>query len=215
MEGQIDAEKRVKYDNEEIYYNIDAVSRAVSLGKKISFEYHHRIIAGSHAVPDSGKQFIASPYALFWQNDKYYLAGNYEKYDSLSHFRLDRMKHVEILDRPVRSFEEVCDYRGYFDTADYTKKTFLMYHGERQTVELRCSDDILENMLDKFGEDLNFTARDSGFFTVRANVYVSEGLLEWLLQFGGRVEVLSPESLRSEMLAKIRKLTQVYGYPSQ
>ena len=215
LAGLTDTEKRVKYDNEEIYYNIDSISRAISRRKKISFEYYHRVIAGSSTVPDGGKQFVVSPYALLWNSDKYYLAGNNEKFDSLSHFRLDRMKRVAVLNKPARPFEEVSDYHGTFDTADYAKKTFLMYHGERQTVELRCSDEVLENMVDKFGEDLQFSARDSGTFTVRANVYVSRGLLEWLLQFGGRVEVLSPDSLRNEMLEQIRQLNQAYGCYSQ
>lgn len=212
VKNQMNVVKRVKFGNEEIYYNIDTISRAISRKRKVAFDYYHRVVSGNRAVPDGGRRFLVSPYALLWNSDKYYLAGNYEKYDSLSHFRLDRMKHVEILEQDARPFEEVCDYRGRFDTADYASRTFLMYQGERQSVELRCKNEILEKVLDKFGEDLRFTAWDMDSFTVRASVYVSEGFLKWILSFGGSAEVLSPEPLRGEILARIRSLCEAYGY---
>lgn len=209
--GEIYAGKRVKFDNEEIYYNIDAVQKAVAANRRLSFVYYHSVIEGNRISRDGGREFTLSPYALLWDSDRYYLVGNYEKYNSVSHYRLDRMKHVQVLTKPARPFEEVCDYRGRFDADDYAKKTFHMYHGERKTVELRCADSVLENVLDKFGEDPELLAHGGGAFTVRANVYVGEGFLEWLLQYGGRIEVLSPESLRRDMTEKIRELAEAYS----
>ena len=52
-----------------------------------------------------------SPYALVWQDDKYYLICNYEKYDNLMHLRLDRMKTVSILNEERRHFSEVSEYK--------------------------------------------------------------------------------------------------------
>jgi Predicted transcriptional regulator len=207
---QIYVDQRIKFDNEEIYYNIDTINRAVAQHKKVSFSYHHRVIAGGKAQLDEGREFTISPYALLWANDKYYLAGNYEKYDTISNYRLDRMKRIALTALEARPFSEVCSYRDYFDTADYLRRTFNMYNGEQERIVLRCSNSLLETIVDKFGGAIEFSCHDSNAFTVRASVYVSDGLVEWLLQYGDRVIVLSPQTLKDEMLKRIEAMRAAY-----
>nr|WP_319488034.1 WYL domain-containing protein [uncultured Caproiciproducens sp.] len=207
---QIYVEQRVKFDNEEIYYNIDTINRAIAEHRKISFYYHHRVIVDQKAQLDEGREFIISPYALLWENDKYYLVGNYEKYSSISNYRLDRMKRISVSTMESRPFSEVCDYKEYFDTADYLKRTFNMYNGEQERVVLRCSNSLLETIIDKFGSDIEFSCHDINAFTVRAAVYVSDGLIEWLLQYGDRIMVLSPQTLKDEMLKRIEAMRAAY-----
>ena len=38
---------------------------------------------------------------------KYYLICNYDKYDNLSNYRVDKMTQVQIVDRPVKNRTEV------------------------------------------------------------------------------------------------------------
>lgn len=207
---QVYVDQRIKFENEEIYYNIDAVNRAISSNRQITFMYHHRIIVEQKAQLDKGREFRISPYALLWANDKYYLAGNYDKYDTVGNFRLDRMKHVVMTKQDSRPFSEVSPYRNYFDTADYLRKSFNMYNGEQEMIELRCANNILEAVVDKFGSEIEFSCHDENAFTVRAHVYVSDGLIEWLLQYGDRIVVQSPIRLRQEMIRKINGLREAY-----
>ncbi len=207
---QIYIDQRVKFTNEEIYYNIDAINRAISENKKISFQYYHKIIFNQTVVPDEGKEFIVSPYALLWSNDKYYLAGNYQKYDDIANFRLDRINKVVILEESARSFSEVSPYPDYFDSADYLRKSFNMYNGEQALIELKCSNKILETILDKFGSDMEIGNCDSDSFTVRVRACYSDGLIEWLLQYGDRIIVQKPQTLRQEMLQRIEQLNAAY-----
>ena len=209
--GQAHVEARPKFDNEEIYYSIDTIGRAVAQKKKISFFYHHNAIAGNRIVRDGGRRFVISPYALIWDSDKYYVAGNYEKYDSVSVWRLDRIRRAEATPQDARPFSEVSDYRDFFDAADYAAKTFHLHHGERRTVELRCAESALDPLLDKFGSRLRIRGRDGGFFTVKAAVYAGEGLVEWLLQFGDRITVLAPETLRVQVARRARTIAAAYG----
>ena len=211
MMRQVCFEKRLKFDNEEIYYSIDAIERAIASGKKVSFFYQHMRIAGEHAESAPGRRFVVSPYALIWDSDRYYLAGNYEKYDSVGNYRLDRMRATEVLKENARPFQEVSDYRDYFDTADYVSKTFQMYHGEQMTVELRCSSEIFENVLDRFGSAMKILRSDGRSFTIRAEVREGEGFERWLLQFGSGAEVLSPQSLRGRIAEKAGELARLYG----
>lgn len=207
---QINIEQRVKFENEEIYYNIDTINHAITEHKKITFLYHHRVIVNQKALFDDGRKFTISPYALLWVNDKYYLAGNYDKYDAISNYRLDRMKHVEATSLESRPLNEVSSYEKYFDTSDYLKKTFNMFNGEQEMIALRCSNDLLEAIADKFGSDLEFTCHDEKAFTVRASVYVSDGLIDWLLQYGDRITVLSSKNLKDVMIRRIEALSAAY-----
>lgn len=209
--GQAHVEARPKFDNEEIYYSIDAVGRAVAQKKKISFLYHHNAVRGNRIVRDEGRRFVISPYALVWDSDRYYVAGNYEKYDDVSVWRLDRIRRAGVTSQDARPFCEVSEYRDFFDAEDYAAKTFHLHHGEKQGVVLRCSGEALDPLLDKFGGELRLSGGDGGCFTVRADVYAGEGLVEWLLQYGDRITVLSPETLREKVAERIWKIGGAYG----
>lgn len=202
--------QRVKFENEEIYYTIDALHRAIANRKKVRFQYYHRVIRENEIVFDQGREFILSPYALLWSNDRYYLAGNYEKYDTVGNYRLDRMRRVEVLSETARPFEEISDGKA-FDSADYMKKSFHMFCGEQKEVVLRCSLTLLEAVLDKFGMGLTIMNATEESFDFRCKVYTSNGLMEWILQYGALIEVLEPVDLRNQIKREIEKLWQKYS----
>lgn len=210
MHSQIHWEQRSKFANEEIYYTIATIHEAISQGKKVQFQYHHRVIKDKQAKWDAGRLFKISPYALLWSNDRYYLAGNYEKYNDLSNYRLDRMRHVLLLSEESRPFTEVSNYQEFFDVADYQRKAFHMFSGDPEEIELVCTGDMLDHILDKFGENVTFLYHDEDQFTIRTEVYISQGLVEWILQFGGRVRVLKPASLYEKTAEGIKALAAAY-----
>ena len=97
---------------------------------------------------------VINPYALSWQDDHYYLIGNYDKYDNLIHIRLDRISAVEITDNKSRHFSEVSDYKDFFDISDYTNRLFGMHSGNIETIELCCNKKITEQVFDRFSENI-------------------------------------------------------------
>ncbi|MDR1563989.1 MAG: WYL domain-containing protein [Oscillospiraceae bacterium] len=203
--------KGVKSENEEIYYNIDKLQKAVNQGCKIKFTYHRRRIVNSIPVKDVGKVFTFSPYAMIWNSDKYYLVGNYEKYDNLSHFRIDRIRKITLLKEPVRPFCEVSEYEDVFDTADYASKLFNMYSGEEEQIELLCKNELLDVIIDRYGLNIPYKQVDREHFSVRIKVQISEGLIAWLMEFGGGIRVLEPKSLIDAARAKARLIAECYG----
>ncbi|MBQ4312888.1 MAG: WYL domain-containing protein [Clostridia bacterium] len=135
----------IKTDNEEFYYNVDTIHNAIATKKKIRFIYHRRVLVNNIPVFDTGREFVISPYAAMWNQDKYYVIGNYDKYDDLSHYRIDRMKKVTCTNQPIRRLSEVSNYRDTFDTADYAKKVFNMFAGDEPCyVELEFDSVLLE-----------------------------------------------------------------------
>ncbi len=209
---QVYIENSVKCTNEEIYYNIDVLSRAIRERKKVSFIYCKRVVTDdTRAVKVRERRHVVSPYALIWSNDHYYLVGNNQKYDNLMHTRIDRMKKVEMLDETVRPFSEVSQYRSFFDSADYAGKLFNMFSGTLQQLDFVCDNSILEEILDRFGAGALITkSSDENKFRMRTKIVVSEGLVSWLLQFGNRLEVIEPDSLRNQVMARAKEVLELY-----
>ena len=214
IEGQVYIDNRVKCTNEEIYYNIDILNRAIQKKRQVSFTYQKRAMAESEdKYTVTEKDFCVSPYALIWSNDHYYLVANNEKYDNLMHTRIDRMKKVEITDKSIRDFSEVSPYTHFFDSADYSGKIFNMFSGDTQKLELCCENSILEEILDRFGSEatLRKSQRD-GWFVLTAKCVVSEGLVSWIMQFGAKVEVIAPKTLRNDVRKKADEIFRLYRF---
>ena len=200
-----------KFKNEEIYYSIDKINKAIHKGVKVSFKYSQRKLTEDRKIALVDKVFTVSPYALIWQNDRYYLVGNIEKYDNLVHLRLDKIRAVEILDKQkARHFSEVSEYTEFFDSADYIAKTFNMHGGELKRIELKCAKKILDQIIDRFSEDIFVYKVTEDSFSFSINAHISEGLISWLLQYGKDVEVVSPEDLRDMISERINDLRELY-----
>ena len=191
-------------------YTISLLDEAISAKIKVNFTYTRRRITEEFKTAKEEKSFTVSPYALIWSDDHYYLVCNNEKYDNLMHLRIDKIKHLEKTSLPARHFSEVSDYKNYFDSADYASKLFNMYSGEPKPVEFICNNDTLEPMLDRFGENVKIQKYDDEHFVLRTNVASSEGLVAWIVQFGGRVKVKSPNDLIYSVKQKAAEILEIY-----
>ena len=210
LHSQVYVDNRPKCKNEEIYYTISLLDEAISAKVKVNFTYTKRRITEEFKTAKEEKSFTVSPYALIWSDDHYYLVCNNEKYDNLMHLRIDKIKHLEKTSLPARHFSEVSDYKNYFDSADYASKLFNMYSGEPKPVEFICNNDTLEPMLDRFGENVKIQKYDDEHFVLRTNVASSEGLVAWIVQFGNRVKVKSPNDLIYSVKQKAAEILEIY-----
>ena len=210
LKKQVYIDNRPKSGNESIYYVIDDLDNAIKAGKKVKFNYSRRKMDDKYAARKETRMFTLSPYALIWANDHYYLVANNEKYDNLMNVRVDRISGVIILDEKARPVSEVSGYKRYFDAADYAAKTFNMFTGEMQMVELRCSNAILEPIFDRFGERVNTRKYDDSHFLLRTEAAISEGLVSWIMQFGTEIEVISPLNLRDMVILRTENILNVY-----
>jgi len=201
----------LKTDNEELYKNIETIHTAMLSGKKIRFMYHRRVLANNLPVFDSGREFTISPYAAMWNQDKYYIVGNYEKYDDLSHYRIDRMKKVTLIDENIRPLREVSAYKTKIDTADYARRVFNMFAGaEPSYVELDCDIKLLETIIERFGINVPYRQTGTDRFTVKAYAVINDGFEKWLLNLGGGVVVRAPQELRASMIKRLEAMLQEY-----
>lgn len=199
-----------KCDNEEIYYSIDLIQRAINNRRKISLLYYKFVVKNGHFIETESKAMKVSPYALIWQDDRYYLVCNNEKYDNLMHLRLDKIKKVVELCEPYRHFSEVSEYKEEFNRSDYIQKTFNMFSGVKEDITLKCNIKILNQVIDKFSDDIFVRSSDEDHIIFDSKVYISEGLVGWLLSFGKDIEVVKPLYLRENVRQRLSSILELY-----
>ena len=198
-----------KCDNEELFYTIDSIAESIENRHKLTFKYSVRRLENREIVT-SVKEMKVSPYAMTWEDDHYYLIGNYDKYDNLLHLRIDRMHAVCETDEPIRHFSEVSDYKDSFDVADYTRRLFSMFGGETQEIELKCSKDILEQVADRFSDKIFIRNVTEDSFSFSAKAAVSEALVTWIMNYGDKIEALKPATLTRMIADRAERITRIY-----
>jgi predicted DNA-binding transcriptional regulator YafY len=197
LQRQVFVFNRVKTMNERIYYNVDTIHKAIAVKKQISFKYFDYDINKKKKYRNDGNLYLASPYALSWDNENYYMIGFYEKYNDISHFRVDKMESIEILSK------EQFTVNKEFNLTEYLKKVFSMFGGEEQSIKLQFGNSLIGVVFDRFGKNVRINKIDDNSFSITVNVAVSNSFLGWLFQFGDKVKIVSPDSL----INKFRQLT--------
>ena len=204
-------DSRQKSSNEEVYYSIDTINKAICAGRQISLTYSRRRVNDNKTVSFAEKKFIVNPYALIWSNDHYYLISNNVKYNNLMHLRIDRMRKVSIIeDSFIRPLKEVSDYMGSFDSADYVSKHLNMFSGQAKPVELICDNEIIEEILDKFGERTPIYPNDDTSFIARFSSAITDGLVSFVLQYGDKIKVASPKELKTRVIETAKSVIDKY-----
>ena len=184
---------RIKPDNEQIYYIIDAINDAINAGKQISFQYYDYTGLKKKVLKNKGEVYKLSPYKLLWCGDYYYVLGYSEKKSKVINFRVDRIaSKPEILDKDIIPMPDD------FDIENYTKEVFFMFSGEKVLVDLRCDNSLMKTMVDRFGEDVTTLAYDMTSFRVQTEVSASPTFFCWVFGFNGKVQILAPESVKEQ-----------------
>lgn len=199
---------RVKAPNEKIYYNVDILQLAIADGVQASFRYFEYAPDKSKRYRNDGEEYTVSPYALMWANDFYYLVAYYEKREGdFTHFRVDRMEGVRALSEKRVPAAQVTG--AELDVACYGNRMFSMYGGEIIKVRLRCKNQLVNVVLDRFGLDVPMMP-DRDWFIASVDVAISPMFLGWLFSFGGDMQVLSPESVIELLKTQVQSVVALY-----
>ena len=181
-----------KPDNETIYYTVDTLHTAIREKQQVQFQYIEFTSQKERRLKHNGAWYVFSPYALMWQRDYYYAVGWSERHGKLAQFRVDRMANVEPLERPA------IEMPG-FDAEDYASKVFGMYDDEIETVTLRCENQFMRNVIDRFGTGVQTSPDGPNHFTAQVEVAPSPPFFAWVFTFAGGIQIAGPESALEEM----------------
>lgn len=187
--------RRIKPNNSKIMYIIDLINQAINSKKKISFCYYDYTGNKEKVMRNGGEVYVLSPYCFIWNDDYYYVIGYSDKREKVINFRVDRIVwRPEILD------EKAVDPPADFDPNDFVNKAFYMFSGDQAEVELRCKSDVMKSMIDRFGEEVDtFDYNpEEDTFHLRTQVEVSPTFFGWVFEFGGKVKIIGPESVKEK-----------------
>lgn len=192
LKRQVYVLNRIKTDNESVFYNVDYIHEAVHRNKQISFQYYEWSTSKEMKLRRDGGRYIVSPLALVWDDENYYLIA-YEEGRGIRHYRVDKMKAIEVLD------DNRLEESGYrdFDPAIYSNKVFGMYGGQPGTVTLSFPEKLTGVMLDRFGKEVSLK-KDSDNFSIRTDVVISDHFFGWLAGLGKEVKIVSPDNIRQQ-----------------
>ncbi len=183
LKRQVVVQGRVKTMNESIYYCVDDIHRAIAENRQISFEYMKwntkKELERRHEEP-----YVVSPWALTWGDENYYLIAYDKEADLIKHFRVDKIKSIEVLDER----RDGKDRFKEFDLAKYANMNFGMFGGENIRVSLEFANELAGVFIDRFGRDILIRpASREGWSETSVSVALSNQFLGWLFALGDAV----------------------------
>ena len=204
LRRQVVVSGRVKTMNESIYYNFDRLHEAIADNSQISFRYFDWDLRGERRYRPG--RYTASPYALCWDDENYYLIAHSERH-GLTHYRVDKMASIT---QTGQARVLGPDYES-LDLSGYGKNVFGMFRGTRSTIRLRFENSLSGVVIDRFGRNSLCVPDGPEHFLFTADVVVSPQFYAWLAGLGNRVRIVQPESAAADYQDYLRGILASYS----
>ncbi len=195
--------------NKQALYSLDAINDAIAEKKKISFIYN--VIGTDFKLhPKYDEAYIVNPYQIVANNGRFYLIGNYDKYDNISHYRIDRMTDVRIIDERVKPMSKIPELEKGLNLPKHMAEHVYMFSGPSVIAKIKTTEDMMSELVDWFGTDFKILKNENHEITVRLSCN-GNALRYWALQYGRFVEILEPKPLRDQIIEDILNIKNKYG----
>lgn len=206
LKRQVVVQGRVKTMNESIYYFVDDVHRAIAENKKIRFEYM-KWNEEKKMVRRREESYVVSPWALTWDDENYYLIAYDEEAESIKHFRVDKLKSIQVLDEKRVGKEEFKS----FNLAKYSKMSFGMFGGKPTKVKIEFNNEMAGIFIDRFGRDILIRpAKKKGWSEISVDVALSDQFLGWIFALGPNVKITGPKEVVDRYKKELDEMLKIY-----
>ena len=194
-------------DSKTLFYNIDIINEAIEKNKKIKFSYDKFFLEGEKS--SKKKTYLVSPYYLINNQGRYYLVCNYDIYDDISNYKVEKISNICIEDEERKPIQLLKTVEGKFDIVKYANENIYMF-GDKSiyaTVKI-LNNYVIDYIEEWFGKNAKFYKKDGNNF---ADIKTSEkSLLYWCLQYSTFVELISPDTTREKLKEMIKKIYKIY-----
>lgn len=193
--------------NPELFWTIEVLDEAIAKGRQVAFVYNE-YGTDKKLHPRREREYIVNPYQMAAANGRYYLIGNYDKYDNLANYRLDRITGIRLLDTPAKPKERVEGGKQFY-LPKHMAEHLYMFSGESVPVTFRMSKTILNDVIDWFGTEIAFFDETEEEVTARVTVNWS-AMRYWAQQYCRFVRILTPTDLAEQIKEDLREALGVY-----
>lgn len=183
--------------NKELFYTIEILDEAITKGLQVKFLYNeygtdkklHRRLNENGEV----REYIINPYTMVANGGKYYLICNYDKFDDISHYRIDRISDISVLDTPVKPRNQVNGLVG-LNVANYMQEHIFMFGGKSIRAKFEMPKYLISDVLDSFRSNVDF--KDLGNDKVLASVKINENDMRyWARLYASQIKITEPKEL--------------------
>ena len=207
LREQLFIEPGNKTVNEEIYSNIQTIYEGISNNRQIRFHYYEWTLSRELKPRKNGEWYQVSPWKMIWKNENYYLLCLDENSGVLKHYRVDKMMHVEVIEKQKRNGGNI--FRD-FDLGKFSSGTFGMFGGMERSVRMEFENQFVGTVLDHFGRDVMLIPKDEKHFSMQAQIKVGTQFFGWLAGLSTHIRVISPDSVVNEYQIFLQEILRSY-----
>lgn len=195
-------------DNKQVMIVVDTLNDAIEEKKKVEFTYNS-YGTDFKLHPREHSPYLVSPYQMVASNGRYYLLGSIDRYEGITHFRIDRITDIKMTDIPIKPVKEVEGLENGFNLPKHMAEHTYLFCGESVPVKLKTSVSMMNDLIDWFGKEFSIIEKKDDEITVSVKCNYN-AMFYWALQYGSKVEVLTPEGLRQELAKTIQDMNNRY-----
>ena len=200
--------------NKQLFYTIEVLDEAISHKKQVAF---HMLSYGTDKKQhlrttqnDNVRVYLVNPYQIAAANGRYYLIANTEPHDEVSHYRLDRITDIQLLNSAARPAKTVHGLEHGLNLPKHMAEHLYMFSGESKLVRFRMKKYILNDVIDWFGTDITFSDETEDEVTASVTVNL-QAMKLWAIQYAPHVTVLSPQTLADEVKESLQNALDNYA----
>lgn len=194
-------------NNKQLFYSIDVLDEAIKNHKQVTFKYNsYGTDKKLHPRMDTNgkiRQYVINPYRLVAKNSRYYLICNYDKYDDISHYRVDKITDIALLETSAKPIS------NRFEIENYLNEHIYMFTGESINIKFRANKTILDDIIDWFGTEINIYNEENENIIV-ATKSDETSFYKWAIQYCEFVEILEPIQLRNKIKSTLQSAVCKY-----
>lgn len=184
--------------NRETLLATEVLEEAIAHRCMIQFQYMEYGM-DKRLHPRRERPYEVSPYGLCFSNGNYYLLCRYPGFAQIGHYRVDRIQSPILLeDRPSEPLPPG------LDLPRYVRERVYQFSGDSIHALLHCDEDLLSDVLDRFGSGTQLWDNGDGSFEALV-VSEPDSLKYWALQYVERCQIAEPAWLRREIGALLRE----------
>lgn len=196
-------------DNTQVMYNLDVLNTAIAENKKVSFVYNS-YGTDFKLHPKRKERYVVNPYQLVANNGWYYLVANYDKYDDISHYRIDKITKIKMMQVKSKPASKIKEMKKGFSLPRHMAEHIYMYSGDSIAVKLLVDKSIMNELIDWFGKEFRIFEKNDNTMKILVKCN-EEAMRYWALQYGPYVEVLEPEHLRERVREDVNSMAEKYN----
>jgi predicted DNA-binding transcriptional regulator YafY len=200
--------------NPQLFYTIEVLDEAIGRGRKVAFSYLEystdKKRRPKRRSDGSVREYVVSPYQMAATEGKYYLICNYDKYNDISNYRIERIANIRMLDEAAKPFETLQGSDGRrLDLAKYMAEHIYMYSSDSARVVFRIVKPMITDVIDLFGMDVSFSDETDTHVTVTARVN-EMAMEQFAKSYAPDVIVLEPQRIADAVRRDAERTIEAY-----